>query len=231
MKDIKEKPTGRVLKSNVTGKIPKAALKKAWTEAKEKSRTKLRKSTAAQGESDYTTAQDTGAVLTDTSYSSIKQNTDFTVQQGRKIARKQIEKYRERRATEQNETTRAHAPRERSVSPKQAECGTLPDAAQRPRRGADLPRQRAKEKVVTAKTAPRDIRGVTQGQRQLRTAANETVRSITTQAQNADPYPSSAACYPESHQQHPQDGCGGALGNTAFPCRPAQSCRGHCCRD
>ena len=52
-----------------------------------------------------------------------------------------------------------------------------------PRRGADLPRQRAKEKVVTAKTAPRDIRGVTQGQRQLRTAANETVRSITTQAQ------------------------------------------------
>ena len=183
MKDIKEKPTGRVLKSNVTGKIPKAALKKAWTEAKEKSRTKLRESTAAQGESDYTTAQDTGAVLTDTSYSSIKQNTDFTVQQGRKIARKQIQKYRERRAAEQAETTHAHAAGERGVSPKQAECGTLPDAAQRPHRGADLPRQRAKEKAVTAKTAPHDIRGVTQGQRQLRTAANETVRSITTQAQ------------------------------------------------
>ena len=183
MKDIKEKPTGRVLKSNVTGKIPKAALKKAWTEAKEKSRTKLRESTAAQGESDYTTAQDTGAVLTDTSYSSIKQNTDFTVQQGRKIARKQIQKYRERRAAEQAETTHAHAAGERGVSPKQAECGTLPDAEQRPRCGADLPRQRAKEKVVTAKIAPRDIRGVTQGQRQLRTAANETVRSITTQAQ------------------------------------------------
>ncbi|MCO7111532.1 M23 family metallopeptidase [Gemmiger formicilis] len=46
-----------------------------------------------------------------------------------------------------------------------------------------MPRQRAKEKVDTAKTAPRDIRGVTQGQRQLRTAANETVRNITTQAQ------------------------------------------------
>ena len=183
MKDIKEKPTGRVLKSNVTGKIPKAALKKAWTEAKEKSRTKLRKSTAAQGESDYTTAQDTGAVLTDTSYSSIKQNTDFTVQQGRKIARKQIQKYRERRAAEQVETTHAHAAGECGVSPKQVECGTLPDAAQRPRRGADLPRQRAKEKVVTAKTAPRDIRGVTQGQRQTRTAANETVRSVTAQVQ------------------------------------------------
>ena len=183
MKDIKEKPTGRVLKSNVTGKIPKAALKKAWTEAKEKSRTKLRESTAAQGESDYATAQDTGAVLTDTSYSAIKQNTDFTVQQGRKIARKQIQKYRERRAAEQAETTRAHAAGERVVSPKQAECGTLPDAAQHPRRGADLPRQRAKEKAVTAKTVPRDIRGVTQSQRQLRTAENETVRSVTTQAQ------------------------------------------------
>ena len=183
MKDIKEKPTAHMPRSNATGEIPKAALKKAWTEAKEKSRTKLRESTAAQGESDYTTAQDTGAVLTDTSYSAIKQNTDFTVQQGRKIARKQIQKYRERRAAEQAETTHAHATGERGVGPKQTECGTLPDAAQRPRRGADLPRQRAKEKAVTAKTAPRDIRGVTQGQRQLRIAANETVRSVTTQAQ------------------------------------------------
>ena len=183
MKEIKEKPTKRVPRSNAAGKIPKAALKKAWTEAKEKSRTMLRESTSTQGDGDYTTAQDTSSVVTDTSYSVIKQNTDFTVQQGRKIARKQIEKYRERRATEQNETTRAHAPRERSVSPKQAECGTLPDAAQRPRRGADLPRQRAKEKAITAKTAPRDIRGVSQGRRRLRTAANETVRSVTTQAQ------------------------------------------------
>ena len=78
---------------------------------------------------------------------------------------------------------RAHAADERGVSPKQAECGTLPNAAQRPRRGADLPRRRAKEKAVTAKTAPRDIRGVTQSQRWTRTAANETVRNITNQAQ------------------------------------------------
>ena len=183
MKDIKEKPTAHMPRSNATWEIPKAALKKAWTEVKEKSRTKLRESTAAQGESDYTTAQDTGAVLIDTSYSAIKQNTDFTVQQGRKIARKQIQKYRERRAAEQAETTHAHATGERGVGPKQTECGTLPDAAQRPRRGADLPRQRAKEKAVTAKTAPRDIRGVTQSQRQTRTAANETVRSVMPQAQ------------------------------------------------
>ena len=183
MKDIKEKPTAHMPRSNATGEIPKAALKKAWAEAKEKSRTMLRESTSTQGDGDYTTAQDTSSVVTDTSYSVIKQNTDFTVQQGRKIARKQIEKYRVRHAAEQGKTTRAYTAGERGVSPKQTEYGTLPDAAQRPRHGADLPRQRAKEKAITAKTAPRDIRGVTQSQRQLRTAANETVRSITTQAQ------------------------------------------------
>lgn len=183
MKDIKEKSAERAPKSNSTGKIPKAALKKAWTEAKEKSRTKLRESTSTQEDGDYTTANGTSGMLADTSYSAIKQNTDFTVQQGRKLARKQIEKYRERRTAEQGKTTRAYTAGERGVSPKQTEYGTLPDAAQRPRRGADLPRQRAKEKAIAAKTAPRDIRGVTQSQRQLRTAANETVRSITTQAQ------------------------------------------------
>lgn len=183
MKEIKEKQTKRIPKNNTAGKIPKAALKKAWTEAKEKSRNKLRESTSTQEDGNYTAAQDTGTALADTSYSAIKQNTDFTVQQGRKFARKQIEKCREHRTAEQAETTHAHAASERGVGPKQAERGTLPDADQRPRGGADLPRQRAKEKAVTAKTVPRDIRGVTQSQRQLRTAANETVRSITTQAQ------------------------------------------------
>ena len=183
MKEIKEKQTKRIPKNNTAGKIPKAALKKAWTEAKEKSRNKLRESTSTQEDGNYTAAQDTGTALADISYSAIKQNTDFTVQQGRKFARKQIEKYRERHAAEQAETTHAHAASERGVSPKQARRGTLPDADPHPRRGADLPRQRAKEKVVTAKTAPRDIRGVTQGQRQLHTAANETVRNITNQAQ------------------------------------------------
>ena len=183
MKEIKEKPTERAPKSDSEGKIPKAALKKAWTETKEKSRAKLRESTSAQGDGDYTTANDTGGMVTDTSHSAIQQNTDFTVQQSRKFARKQIEKYRERHTAEQVETSRAYTAGERGVSPKQAECGTLPDAERHPRRGADLPRQRAKEKAVTAKIAPRDIRGVTQSQRQLRTAANQTVRSVTTQAQ------------------------------------------------
>ena len=183
MKEIKEKPTERAPKSDSAGKIPKAALKKAWTETKEKSRAKLRESTSAQGDGDYTTANDTGGMGTDTSHSAIQQNTDFTVQQSRKFARKQIEKYRERHTAEQVETSRAYTAGERGVGPKQARRGTLPDAEPRPHRGADLPHQRAKEKVDTAKTAPRDIRGVTQGQRQLRTAANETVRNVTTQAQ------------------------------------------------
>ena len=183
MKEIKEKPTERAPKSDSAGKIPKAALKKAWTETKEKSRAKLRESTSAQGDGDYTTANDTGGMVTDTSHSAIQQNTDFTVQQSRKFARKQIEKYRERHTAEQVETSRAYTAGERGVGPKQARRGTLPDAEPRPHRGAGLPHQRAKEKVDTAKTAPRDIRGVTQGQRQLRTAANETVRNVTTQAQ------------------------------------------------
>ena len=183
MKEIKEKPTERAPKSDSAGKIPKAALKKAWTETKKKSRAKLRESTSAQGDGDYTTANDTGGMVTDTSHSAIQQNTDFIVQQSRKFARKQIEKYRERHTAEQVETSRAYTAGERGVGPKQARRGTLPDAEPRPHRGADLPHQRAKEKVDTAKTAPRDIRGVTQGQRQLRTAANETVRNVTTQAQ------------------------------------------------
>ena len=79
MKVIKEKPAKRMPKSNTEGKIPKAAMKKTWTEVKEKSRTKLRESISAQGNSDYTTANDTGGAVADTSYSAIKQNTHFTV--------------------------------------------------------------------------------------------------------------------------------------------------------
>ena len=63
MKEIKEKPAERAPKNNAAGRIPKAALKKAWTEAKEKSRTKLREGTSTQGDGDYTTAQDTGTVM------------------------------------------------------------------------------------------------------------------------------------------------------------------------
>ena len=153
---------------STAGTIPKAALKAAWRKTKEQSRTVAR-------ENDTDPRQ---PELTDLAGSAAEQEAAFVWHQGRKLAETQARQHRDKETA-----ARAHAAGERGVSPKQAECGTLPDAAQRPHRGADLPRQRAKEKAITAKTAPRDIRGVTQGQRQLRTAANETVRSVIPQAQ------------------------------------------------
>ena len=166
-KENKRKPRDRTPKSTA-GTIPKAALKTAWIKAKEQSRTTARENDTESRQQEPT----------DLAGSAAEQSAAFVWHQGRKFAETQARQHRQKEAV-----ARAHAAGERGVSPKQTEYGTLPDAAQRPRRGADLPRQRAKEKAITAKTAPRDICGVTQGQRQLRTAANETVRSITTQAQ------------------------------------------------
>ena len=166
-KENKQKLRDRTPKSTA-GTIPKAALKTAWIKAKEQTRTTARENDTDPRQQEPTDLADSAA----------EQTAAFVWHQGRKLAETQARQRRQKEAA-----AYAHAAGERGVSPKQVRCGTLPDAAQRPRRGADLPRQRAKEKTVTAKTAPRDIRGVTQGQRQLRTAANETVRSITTQAQ------------------------------------------------
>ena len=166
-KENKQKLRDRTQKSTA-GTIPKAALKAAWLKTKEQSRT-----TARENDTDPQQQEPT-----DFAGSAAEQSAAFVWHQGRKLAETQARQHRQEKAA-----VRAHAANERGVSPKQVECGTLPDAEPRPRRGADLPRQRAKEKAITAKTAPRDIRGVTQGQRQLRTAANQTVRSVTTQAQ------------------------------------------------
>ena len=166
-KENKQKPRDRTPKS-AAGTIPKAALKAAWIKTKEQTRTAAR-------ENDIDPRQQEP---TDLAGSVAEQAAAFVWRQGRKLAETQARQHRQKEAA-----ARVHAANERGVSPKQAEYGTLPDAAQRPRRGADLPRQRAKEKAITAKTAPRDIRGVTQGQRQLRTAATETVRSVAPQAQ------------------------------------------------
>ena len=166
-KESKQIPRDRTPKSTA-GTIPKAALKAAWLKAKEQARTAAR-------ENDTEPRQQ---VPTDLAGSAAEQSAAFVWHQGRKLAETQARQHRQKEAA-----ARVHAANERGVSPKQVRYGTLPDADQRPRRGADLPRQRAKEKAVTAKIAPRDIRGVTQSQRQLRTAANQTVRSVTTQAQ------------------------------------------------
>ena len=168
MKEIKEKTAERVPKSNVEGKIPKAALKAAWLKTKEQTRTAARENDTEPRQQEPTDLAGLAA----------EQSATFVWHQGRKLAEPQARQHRQKEAV-----AHAHTASERGVSPKQAECGALPDAAQRPRRGADLPRQWAKEKAITAKTAPRDIRGVTQSQRRTRTAANETVRSMTTQVQ------------------------------------------------
>ena len=164
-KENKRNPRNRTLKS-AAGTIPKAALKAAWIKTKEQSRTAARGNDTAPRQQEPTNLAGLAA----------EQSAAFVRHQGRKLAETQVRQHRQKEAA-------THAAGERGVSPKQAECGTLPDAERHPRRGADLPRQRAKEKAVTAKIAPRDIRGVTQSQRQLRTAANQTVRSVTTQAQ------------------------------------------------
>ncbi len=164
-KENKQKLRDRTLKS-AAGTIPKAALKAAWIKTKEQSRTAARGNDTDPRQQEPTNLAGLAA----------EQSAAFVRHQGRKLAETQVRQHRQKEAA-------THAAGERGVSPKQAECGTLPDAAQRPHRGADLPRQRAKEKAVTAKTAPRDIRGVTQSQRWTRTTANETVRNITNQAQ------------------------------------------------
>ena len=166
-KENKRNPRNHAPKSRA-GTIPKAALKAAWIKTKEQTCT-------AAHENDTDPRQQEP---TDLAGSAAEQAAAFVWHQGRKLAETQARQHRQKEAA-----TRVHAANERGVSPKQGECGTLPDAESRPRRGADLPRQRAKEKAVIAKTAPRDIRSVTQGQRQLRTAANETVRSVIPQAQ------------------------------------------------
>ena len=166
-KENKRKPRNRTPKSTA-GTIPKAALKTAWIKTKEQSRTAAR-------END-TDPRQPGP--TDLAGSAAEQAAAFVWHQGRKLAETQARQHRDKETA-----ARAHAADERGVGPKQTGCGTMPDADQRPRRGADLPRQRAKEKAITTKTAPHDIRGVTQGQRQLRTATNEIVQSVTTQAQ------------------------------------------------
>ena len=166
-KENKQKLRDHTPKSTA-GMIPKAALKAVWRKTKEQSRTAARENDTDPRQQEPTDLAGLAA----------EQSAAFVWHQGRKLAETQARQHRQKEVA-----SRAHVAGEHGVSPKQTECGTLPDAAQRPRRGADLPCQRAKEKAVTAKTAPRDIRSVTQSQRQLHTAVNETARSVTTQVQ------------------------------------------------
>ena len=135
----KRKPRDRTPKSTA-GTIPKAALKAAWLKTKEQSRTAARENDTDPRQQEPT----------DLAGSAAEQSAAFVRHQGRKLAETQARQHRQKEAA-----ARVHTASERGVSPKQAGRGTLPDAEPLPRRGADLPRQRAKEKVATAKTAPR----------------------------------------------------------------------------
>ena len=133
---------------STAGTIPKATLKAVWLKTKEQTRT-------AAHENDTNPRQQ---ATTDLAGSAAEQSAAFVWHQGRKLAETQARQHRQKEAA-----ARVHAANERGVSPKQAGCGTLPDVAQRPRRGADLPRQRAKEKAITAKTAPRIVFSICAG--------------------------------------------------------------------
>lgn len=184
MKEIKEKPTDRMPKENAAGKIPKAALKKAWAEAKEKRNVPMGKQDGSGEQGAYSAAEQTGKNIADRATVAIRGNLDFSYRQGRQLAKQQFEKCRQQSATEQSARERAHTATERRVSHEPTAVGKRPDARNPAQCGADLPRKCAKEKVTTIKTAPRNIRGVSYEQKQLRTATNETVRNITTKAQS-----------------------------------------------
>ena len=161
-KENKQKLRDRTPKSTA-GTIPKAALKAAWIKTKEQTRTAAHENDTDPRQQEPTNLAGLAA----------EQSAAFVWHQGRKLAETQARQHRQ-----EVTAARAHAANERGVSPKQVECGTLPDAAQRPHRGADLPRQRAKEKAITAKTAPRDIRGVTQGQGTVKSYAQIRLQTL-----------------------------------------------------
>ena len=182
MKNIKKKPSAYTPRNNKLNTILKSETKQMRIKAKQKRFTQPYNDNDGQIEGDYATIHQTNEHLSDMMESTIKNALDFAALRNRQPAPKQYEKRCKRNISERITASHAYNTSKRDVNHKQVRR-TLPDAEPRPRRGADLPRQRVKEKVVTAKTAPRDIRGVTQSQRQARTAASETVRSVTTQVQ------------------------------------------------
>ena len=111
-KENKQKPRDRTLKSTA-GTIPKAALKAVWLKTKEQARTAARENDTESRQQEPT----------DFAGSAAEQSASFVWRQGRKLAETQARQRRQKEAA-----ARAHAAGERGVSPKQVECGTLPNA-------------------------------------------------------------------------------------------------------
>ena len=179
MKKIKEKPSGRVAKEKVAGNIPEAALKKVWTEAKEKRNIPMEKQDGSGEQGAYAEADQAWGNIADGTTAAVSGSLDFSYKQGRQLAQKQYEKRKQQRSAEWVAEERAHAATERHVSPETIIGGKQPDGRDSPQYGTDLPRKCAREKATAIKTAPHEIRGVSYEQKQVRTVANETVRNIT----------------------------------------------------
>lgn len=187
MKEIKEKPSERMPKEKIAGGIPNVALKKAWTEAKEKRNIPVEKQDGSGEQGAYAEADQAGGNIADGTTVAVSRNLDFSYRQGRQLTQKQYEKCKQQHSAEQATEVRAHTATERRVGPETNVGGKRPDASRPPQYGTDLPRKCAREKATAIKTAPHEIRGVSYEQKQVRTMANETVRSITTQTQLQNP--------------------------------------------
>ena len=179
MKEIKEKLSGGVLTENAAGNIPKTALKKAWTEAKEKRNIPMEKQDGSGEQGAYAEADQAWGNIADGTTAAVSGSLDFSYKQGRQLAQKQYEKRKQQRSAEWVAEERAHAATERHVSPETIIGGKRLDVHGSAQRGANLPRKCAREKAATIKATSHEIRGVSYEQKQVRTVANETVRNIT----------------------------------------------------
>ena len=179
MKEIKEKLSGGVLTENAAGNIPKTALKKAWTEPKEKRNIPMEKQDGSGEQGAYAEADQAWGNIADGTTAAVSGSLDFSYKQGRQLAQKQYEKRKQQRSAEWVAEERAHAATERHVSPETIIGGKRLDVHGSAQRGANLPRKCAREKAATIKVTSHEIRGVSYEQKQVRTVANETVRNIT----------------------------------------------------
>ena len=187
MENIKEKSTEHTVKDNIAGEIPRGTLKKMRIKATIKPSFRIR----LQGESDnpgaYLDAEQVGNHISNDTTSAICSNLNLSYRQGRQLAQGQYRKRKQQHSVGRTAEERTHTTTERCVSPEPSVDGKQSNASCQPQCRADSPRKCAREKATTIKTAPHEIRGVSYEQKQVRTAANATVRNITTQAQLQNP--------------------------------------------
>lgn len=106
MKEIKQKPTERKPKTADAARVPKAAMKAAWLQAREAVHTGEKQAAGGGQESGYSDAADTGGKGADTVVNAGVQTAELTYRAGRKLAEKSAGQRRERaKATQTGEET------------------------------------------------------------------------------------------------------------------------------